>query len=284
VTERASRQKVRLDALLMERGLAVTRTRAQALIRSGDVTVNGRREDKPGSPFDRTVEIVVRAPLPYVSRGGHKLAAALDAFGVDVAGRVCIDVGASTGGFTDVLLQRGARAVFAVDVGRGQLAWALRQDARVTNLERTDIRTVTGLPTVPDIAVVDVAFISLRRVLPPLAGLVSPKARCVALVKPQFEAGRQQVGRGGVIRDAAVHASVLTDLLGWVSTHDWIVGGAIASPILGASGNREFLALLARPAADVPPVDVASAVAAAVGRGASAPDRADTVASADDEA
>ncbi len=242
--------RCRLDELLVLRGLAESRTRAQSLIRAGDVTVDGHRSDKPGMPVRRDAEITVRPAKRFVGRGGDKLEAALVAFGWDVADQVALDVGASTGGFTDCLLQRGACHVYAVDVGRGQLAWRLRNDPRVTCLERTDIRALEAFPEAPTIAVVDVAFISLRLVLPAVWGLVAPGAGVIALVKPQFEAGRVEVGRGGVVRDPAVHRRVLQDVLDAAEKAHWQLEGGLSSPITGADGNREFLIALRRPALD----------------------------------
>jgi len=238
--------KTRLDALLVERGLAESRARAQVLVRAGHVTVSGRREDKPGTlvPADAAVE--VRATERYASRGAHKLVGALDAFGISPAGLACLDVGASTGGFTDALLQRGARVVFAVDVGRGQLAWRLRQDPRVVNLERTDVRALGALPEPAGLAAVDVSFISLRLVLPPIGALLAARAPVLALVKPQFEAGRGRVGRGGIVRDHGVHRAVLEHLATWLADHGWCVLDAAPSPITGAAGNREFWLSLRR--------------------------------------
>lgn len=257
--------KKRLDALLVERGLADTRARAQALIRAGDVTVGGQVFDKPGMSMATDVEIAVRAALPYVGRGGYKLAAALDGFGVDPAGWTCLDVGASTGGFTDVLLQRGAARVYAVDVGRGQLAWPLRQDPRVVNLERTDIRDLPSLPEPVQLATADVAFISLKLVLPAVQRLVAPRGEVIALIKPQFEAGRVQVSRGGIVRDPAVHRAVLEDLLTWAVAHGWQVLGLMPSVIEGGDGNREFLVHLI-PATEDPGAIPSAAVTALVER------------------
>jgi 23S rRNA (cytidine1920-2'-O)/16S rRNA (cytidine1409-2'-O)-methyltransferase len=239
--------KQRLDELLVARGLAESRARAQALIRAGAVFVAGQRHDKPGQRYGVDAELEVRAAPPYVSRGGTKLAAALEAFAIEPEGRVCLDVGASTGGFTDVLVQRGARRVYAVDVGRGQLAWRLRQEPRVTSLERTDIRRLGALEPPPDLATVDVAFISLRLVLPAVARRVAPAADVVALVKPQFEAGREGVGRGGVVRDPAVHEAVLSRLRTWARDEGWLLLGELASPIAGADGNREWFFHLRAP-------------------------------------
>ncbi len=238
--------KKRLDLLLIERGLAETREKAQALIIAGDVTVNGRSIDKPGTAIAEDSQIVVAQGLRFVSRGGLKLEHALDALHVSVDGLVAVDVGASTGGFTDCLLQRGARRVYAVDVGYGQLDWRLRNDPRVVVLERTNVRHLTALPEAADLATIDVSFISLRLVLPPVGPLLQKDGRAVALVKPQFEAGRRQVGKGGVVRDPAVHKQVLRRLLAWAPSEGWFVRGVTPSPLLGPAGNREFFLLLAR--------------------------------------
>ena len=247
-----SRKRERLDRLMVERGLVDSRSRAQALIRAGDVRVAGQPFDKPGMPVARDATIELREAATYVGRGGIKLAAALDAFGVDPTGANCLDVGASTGGFTDCLLQHGARRVYAVDVGRAQLAWSLRQDSRVVNLERQDIRSLGALDAPIHLAVVDVAFISLTLVLPHVAPLLEASARVIALVKPQFEAGRDRVGRGGVVRDPQVHADVLARTLLWAERRGWRTLDAIASPVEGARGNREFLVLLAAPKPAIP--------------------------------
>jgi 23S rRNA (cytidine1920-2'-O)/16S rRNA (cytidine1409-2'-O)-methyltransferase len=195
---------------------------------------------------DPTVNIDLEHAKAYVSRGGDKLAGALDAFGIDPAGRVCLDVGASTGGFTDVLLQRGAARVIAVDVGYGQLAWSLRQDSRVTVLERVNIRNLDRLPAPADLAVIDVSFISLRLVLPRVRELLSPPGDVVALVKPQFEVGKGAVGKGGVVRDPAQHGQVLGELRQFAQESGYEVAAEIPSPILGAKGNREFFLYLRR--------------------------------------
>lgn len=244
----AKRPRVRLDQLLVERGLVETRTRAQALLLAGKVRVgtgdSARRDRKPGDLIDPATPLDLVESDPYVSRGGHKLAAALDAFEIDPSGRVALDVGASTGGFTDVLLQRGAARVYALDVGRGQLAEQLRRDERVVSMERTNARTLTGttLPEPVSLITFDVSFISLGLVLSPALSTLAPgPSDMVALVKPQFEAGRDKVVRG-VVRDRAVHLDVLHGVarkareLG-IGTRD-----VIASPILGPEGNREFLA------------------------------------------
>jgi 23S rRNA (cytidine1920-2'-O)/16S rRNA (cytidine1409-2'-O)-methyltransferase len=244
-TKRAAR--VRLDQLLLERGLAESRARAQALLIGGRVRVgegDGARLDrKPGDLVDPGTTIEVERPEPYVSRGGHKLAAALDAFGVDPAGRVCLDVGASTGGFTDVLLQRGARRVYALDVGRGQLAERLRHEPRVVSMERTNARTLsaTSLPEPVTLASVDVSFISLRLVLGPIAATFDEGGGdVIALVKPQFEAGKGET-RDGVVRDAAVHARVVREVTDAAIRLGLKPAGELGSPILGPEGNREFL-------------------------------------------
>jgi 23S rRNA (cytidine1920-2'-O)/16S rRNA (cytidine1409-2'-O)-methyltransferase len=236
----------RLDQVLVDRGLADSRTRAQALLLAGRVRVgagDGARTDrKAGDLVDPGVDVSLAATEPYVSRGGHKLAAALDAFTVEPAGAVCLDVGASTGGFTDVLLQRGATRVYALDVGRGQLSEGLRRDARVVSMERTNARHLRPeqLPEPVELATIDVSFISLRLVLGPVAGCVLDGGDLIALVKPQFEAGRGRTERG-VVRDRAVHR----DVLAGVAAHAVGIGlvplGLIASPITGPEGNVEFL-------------------------------------------
>jgi 23S rRNA (cytidine1920-2'-O)/16S rRNA (cytidine1409-2'-O)-methyltransferase len=242
---RTSRQ--RLDQLLVERGLVESRTRAQALVLAGRVRVgegDGARLDrKPGDLLDTSVPVEVVTRDPYVSRGAHKLIAALDAFGIDPAGLTALDVGASTGGFTDVLLQRGARRVYALDVGRGQLADRLRTDPRVVSMERTNARTLAAgvLPEPIELAVIDVAFISLGLVLGPVISTFGPAGgRIVPLVKPQFEAGRDSVP-GGVVRDPAVHLQVLERVVEQARELGLVVAGAIASPLVGPQGNREFL-------------------------------------------
>jgi 23S rRNA (cytidine1920-2'-O)/16S rRNA (cytidine1409-2'-O)-methyltransferase len=244
-------RRVRLDELLVERGLADTRSKAQALILGAKVRVgdgdSARRDHKPGDRLDPDTSIDVEQPDPYVSRGGHKLAAALDAFEIDPTGKVALDVGASTGGFTDVLLQRGARHVYALDVGRGQLAEPLRRDERVTSLERTNARTLTGttLPEPIDLAVIDVSFISLDKVLGPVMTALTPGAPIVALVKPQFEAGKGRTDKG-VVRDPAIHREVLERVTTNAQRAQRLgTRDVIASPILGPEGNREFLVHLA---------------------------------------
>ena len=251
-------RKQRLDLLLVERDLAESREKARRLIMAGDVLVNDQVWDKPGRAVPAHAEIRVRATLPFVSRGGVKLAAALDAFQLDVADVCALDVGASTGGFTDCLLQRGARLVYAVDVGYGQLAWKLRSDPRVVVLERTNIRHLDALPLDPNgraphitLAVIDASFISLELVLPPTLHLMrqnadsenanGENANIVALIKPQFEAGKENVGKGGVVRDQKVHRSVLQETLSTARNLGLVTRGVTVSPLLGPAGNVEFL-------------------------------------------
>lgn len=229
--------------LMLARGLAESRERARRLIMAGEVRVNGVVQDKAGFMVRPDAEVEVRTPLPYVSRGGLKLAAALNEFALDVTGLVAIDVGASTGGFSDCLLQRGVGHVFAVDVGYGQLAWSVRSDARVTPIERTNIRYLTELPdgARANLAVIDASFISLALVLPATLLLLEESAQIIALVKPQFEAGRAQVGRGGVVRDPAVHRAVLDETVALARSLHLGVRGITVSPAPGPAGNIEFL-------------------------------------------
>jgi len=239
--------KQRLDALVVARGLAETRGRAQALIMAGAVTADGRVITKPGTRVDEDIALAVTSQGPqYASRGGLKLKHGLDEFGVDVEGMVVVDVGASTGGFSDVLLEAGTSRVYAIDVGYGQLAWRLRNDPRVVVMERTNIRKVERLPEPADFAVVDVSFISLRQVLPNLEPLLKPGGHAVLLIKPQFEAGRREVGKKGVVRDPAVWRSVLQNVLRFAAERDWSVLGLTRSPIRGPAGNVEFLVHLAK--------------------------------------
>ncbi|HEY3111475.1 MAG TPA: TlyA family RNA methyltransferase, partial [Chloroflexota bacterium] len=231
----------RLDRVLVERGLAESRERARALILAGSVTVDGQPARLAAAPVGPEARVELAARLPYVSRGGLKLEHALTSFGLDVRDLTLADVGASTGGFTDCLLQRGAARVYAIDVGRGQLDWRLRRDPRVVVMERTHARELARLPEPIDAAVADLSFISLRQVLPSVFGWLRPEGWAVALVKPQFEAGRGQVGRGGVVRDPAVHARVLREVAAAVAERGWPVAAVVASPIRGPAGNREFL-------------------------------------------
>lgn len=240
--------KKRLDVLLVERGFAETRTKAQAIIMSGLVYVAGQKADKPGMSFDETCELEVRgAACPYVSRGGLKLEKALRDFGVNPTGYVCSDSGASTGGFTDCLLQQGAQKVFAIDVGYGQLDWKIRSDPRVVVMERTNVRYVTpeqlGEPL--DLSVVDVSFISLRIVLPVIKTFLKEHAgQILCLIKPQFEAGKEKVGKKGVVRDPAVHKEVLDDFVALTKEIGFKILGLTFSPVKGPEGNIEFLAHL----------------------------------------
>jgi len=237
-------KKERLDKLLVERGLAASRERARALILAGLVVVGEHAVDKAGAQFPHDIPLRLKGKdIPYVSRGGLKLEKALDLFPVDVSGRIAMDVGASTGGFTDCLLQRGAAKVFAVDVGYGQLAWKLRDDARVVNLERTNIRHLkaTQLETLPSLAVVDASFISLSHVLPATLSLLNSTAEVIALIKPQFEVGKGEVGKGWVVRDPEKHARVVEEIQALALSLGCTVLGVTESPILGPKGNREFL-------------------------------------------
>ena len=260
------KQKERLDVYLTDHGFAETRSKAQALIMAGLVYVDNQKVDKPGFSLEEGRSVEVRgAACPYVSRGGLKLEKALRDFGVDPTGFVCSDSGASTGGFTDCLLQKGARKVFAIDVGYGQLAWKLRSDPRVVNMERTNIRNLTpedlGEPL--DLSVVDVSFISLKLVLPVLYKLLKPEGQVLCLIKPQFEAGKDKIGKKGVVRDPAVHREVLEAFVATVQEIGFTLRNLTFSPVKGPEGNIEFLGHLSKAA--VPPMepDCATIVAAA---------------------
>ena len=236
--------KKRLDVLLVEQGLADSREKAKAIIMSGIVYVDNNKEDKAGTTFDETAKIEVRGnTLKYVSRGGLKLEKAMDHFGVELAGKVCMDVGASTGGFTDCMLQNGAVKVYAVDVGYGQLAWSLRTDERVVNMERTNIRNVKPEDLAEQIEFfsVDVSFISLHHIFPVAQAITTPDAMGVCLVKPQFEAGREKVGKNGVVRDPATHREVLHNAMGYAAANGFAVRGLDFSPVKGPEGNIEYL-------------------------------------------
>lgn len=233
-------QKIRLDVLLTQRGLVESREKAQKLVMAGQVMVDGRLLTKPGSQVPVDGDVSLLSSLPYVSRGGLKLEEALRAFGVEVSGKVVADVGASTGGFTDCLLQHGAARVYAIDVGYGQLAWSLRQDERVLVMERTNIRYLASLPELIDLATVDVSFISLTLVLPVVRKLLAAEGEIIALIKPQFEAGREQVERGGVIKDAEVHRAVLQRIVTWSLEQRLWAYGLAPSPLRGPAGNVEF--------------------------------------------
>jgi 23S rRNA (cytidine1920-2'-O)/16S rRNA (cytidine1409-2'-O)-methyltransferase len=235
--------RTRLDLLLVERGLAPSRERARALILAGLVRVNGRPESKAGTPVSADAEVTLTArDHPYVSRGGVKLAHALDVFGIDPAGREALDVGASTGGFTDVLLRRGASRVIALDVGHGQLDWTLRNDPRVLVREHVNARALTpgDVPHAVSLVSIDVSFISLRHILPALRPFLTADADVVALVKPQFEAGRAEVGKGGLVTDPAVHEAVVARVIQEATAIGFACVGQTPSPITGATGNREF--------------------------------------------
>lgn len=236
--------KKRLDVMLVERGLAESREKAKAIIMSGIVYVDGEKEDKAGSNFPETAKIEVRGKtLKYVSRGGLKLEKAMEVFPIELDGKVCMDVGSSTGGFTDCMLQNGAVKVYSVDVGYGQLAWKLRQDERVVVMEKTNIRYVKpeDIEELVDFASVDVSFISLSKVLPPLRDLLKDEAEVVCLIKPQFEAGREKVGKKGVVRDKSVHVEVIEKVLGYAEEAGFNVLGLDFSPVKGPEGNIEYL-------------------------------------------
>lgn len=237
--------KERIDVIVFERGLAPSREKARGMIMAGEVLVNGETVDKPGMRVELDAEITVKSKPRFVSRGGDKLAAALDAFPVEVTGRVCADVGASTGGFTDCLLQSGAAKVYALDVGYGQIAYHLRQDPRVVNMERTNARYVERLPEPVSLVSVDASFISLKLLLPVLKAWLADSAVVIPLIKPQFEAGQADVGKGGVVRDPKVHARVLNEVLSFSNEIGFAVRGLIRSPLKGPAGNVEFLAWLA---------------------------------------
>ena len=252
------KDKERLDVLLTEGGFAESRSKAQALIMAGLVYVDGQKADKPGMTFERSRAIEVRgAACPYVSRGGLKLEKALRDFGVDPTGYVCSDSGASTGGFTDCLLQQGARKVFSIDVGYGQLAWKLREDPRVVCMERTNIRNVTpeDLGDPLDLSVVDVSFISLKLVLPVIFRLLKPEGQVLCLIKPQFEAGKDKVGKKGVVRDPQTHCEVLERFLETAHEIGFSVRNLTFSPVKGPEGNIEFLGHLSRNPVSEPEFD-----------------------------
>ncbi len=235
--------KIRLDQLLVIKRMAPTRQKAQALIGAGQVLVNGRPMDKAGRQVSEDSRVEIKERLPYVSRGGLKLEKGLDFFKIRPTGFVCIDIGASTGGFTDCLLQHGAEKVYAVDVGYGQLAWKLRQDPGVVVMERTNARNLApgDIPEPLDLAVIDAAFISLKLLIPPLIPLFRDQVSILALIKPQFEAGRGRVGRGGVVRDPELHREIIREILAFGRGVGLVSRGVTPSPLLGPKGNREFL-------------------------------------------
>jgi len=241
-----SKDKIRLDLLLVEKGLAESREKAKAMIMAGEIEVNGIRAEKPGHDVPISADISIKAgSLPYVSRGGFKMAAALDHFSINVSGLTIIDIGASTGGFTDCILQRGAERVIAVDVGHGQLHWKLRNDPRVSILEKTNARFLTpeDIKAPLNGAVIDVSFISLKLVIPPIMELLLKDSFIIALIKPQFEAGRHQVKKG-VVRDPLLHQEIVENMCRFFEDQNLKVKGTLTSPVLGPKGNKEFLAYL----------------------------------------
>ena len=255
--------KVRLDQLLFDKGFAPSREKARALIMSGNVFLDGQRTDKPGQQVspDALPDVHLKE-LPFVSRGGYKLDKAIRVFSIEPAGKLCIDCGASTGGFTDVLLQHEAKKVYAVDVGYGQLAWKLRNDPRVVSLERTNLRYITKeqIPDELDLAVCDVSFISLKLVMPAVAPLLKDGAEIMCLIKPQFEAGRELVGKKGVVRDPKVHEQVIHEMLSFMPTIGFSVCGLDYSPITGPEGNVEFLLYMKKALLPEAEIDVAALV------------------------
>ncbi|MFC1954039.1 TlyA family RNA methyltransferase [Chloroflexota bacterium] len=236
--------KRRIDNLLVEKGMVESWAKAQALVMAGKVEVEGKAITKSGMLVAEEASITIIEAPPFVSRGGFKLDYALDCFGIDVSDKVVADVGASTGGFTDCLLQRGAKRVYAIDVGRGQLDYRLRQDSRVVVLDRVNARYPISLPEKIDLVTIDVSFISVKKIIPSVAQLLSDKGYLLVLIKPQFEAKREEVGKGGVVKQPIVHARVLGRFIAWMVEHGYGLGGLVASPIFGASGNKEFFVLL----------------------------------------
>lgn len=236
--------KQRLDILLVERGLAASREKARAMIMAGEVSVDGRLVDKPGAQIPYDAELSAKSKPRFVSRGGEKLAWALQVFNLDVRDRICADVGASTGGFTDCLLQNGAAHVYAIDVGYGQLDYTLRQDKRVTVMERTNARYVKALENTVNLVTLDASFISLKLLLPVIKGWLQPSADVIPLIKPQFEAGKQDVGKGGVVKDHNIHVRVIEEILAFAVQEGFAVNGLALSPLKGPAGNIEFLAWL----------------------------------------
>lgn len=258
-------KKIRLDQLVFDLGLTESRERAKTTVMSGLVFVNGQRADKPGMQVSPAANVEVKgAALPYVSRGGFKLEKALKVFPVDPEDKVCIDCGASTGGFTDVLLQNGAKKVYSVDVGYGQLAWSLRQDVRVINMERTNIRYISSdqIPEPIDMAVMDLSFISIKLVLPAVCSLLKDGGELVCLIKPQFEAGREEVGKKGVVRDKGVHLSVIESILDFAPSVGMTVMGLDFSPIKGPEGNIEYLCYMKKGSFDAAIIDAQAIVEA----------------------
>jgi len=236
--------KRRIDSLLVAEGLVASRAKAQALIMAGEVTVDGRLVTKPGTLIEEGAAIVISEPPPFVSRGGIKLDYALDQFQIDVRDKVAADIGASTGGFTDCLLKRGASRVYAIDVGYGQLDYRLRQDPRVVVMERVNARYPIPLPEKVDLATIDLSFISVTKVIPSVAQILKEGGYLVVLVKPQFESRKGEVGKGGIIKDPQLHAAILGRFIVWVVDNGFRLKGLIVSPILGTEGNKEFFVLL----------------------------------------
>lgn len=260
------KQKERLDAMLVARGLCETRSKAQAVIMAGEVYVDGQKCDKPGTQVAEQSAIEVRGGVcPYVSRGGLKLEKALRDFGVDVTGFVCSDSGASTGGFTDCLLQQGAKKVFAIDVGYGQLAWKIRSDPRVVTMERTNVRYLTSemLGEPLDLSVIDVSFISLKLVLPAICNVLKPDGQVLCLIKPQFEAGKDKIGKKGVVRDPETHREVLETFVETVKELGFTLKDLTFSPVKGPEGNIEFLAHLSKARGEAFAPDIRSIVESA---------------------
>lgn len=253
-------EKLRLDQALFQQGLAPSREKARAMIMAGEVLVNDALVDKPGTKIKPDAQITVRAKPRFVSRGGEKLASALQDFSFDVTGMICADVGASTGGFTDCLLQTGAARVYAIDVGYGQLAYTLRQDTRVVVIERTNARYLEKLGEQVHLVVIDASFISLRLLLPVVRGWLLPAGDIIVLIKPQFEAGKKDVGRGGVVKDAAIHQKVVAEIISFAQENDLDLFGLTTSPIKGPAGNIEFLAWFGWQKADFPALKLEDAL------------------------
>ncbi len=259
--------KERLDIILTERGIFPSREKAKASVMAGLIYVDGQRTDKPGTPVDTKAEISVKEDLcPYVSRGGLKLEKAIEVFGFSLDGKTAADIGASTGGFTDCMLKNGARKVFAIDVGYGQLDWKLRNDSRVINMEKVNVRYLdTGtIPDIIDFISIDVSFISLKLVFPVASSLLSDDGSLVCLVKPQFEAGREQVGKKGIVRDAAVHAEVIAKVIGYGEDNGLYSHGLTYSPVTGTKGNIEYLLYMKKSTASSAP-DISTVVSASHG-------------------
>ncbi len=256
-------EKERLDVLLVNKGLFDSREKCKSAIMTGVVWINGQREDKPGTrvPVDCQIEIKENVN-PYVSRGGHKLAKAIDEFGIELGSKVCLDIGASTGGFTDCMLKNGAAKVVAIDVGYGQLAWELRNDTRVVCMERTNVRYVKpeDIGFLSDFASIDVSFISLTKVIPAVIELLKAEAELVCLIKPQFEAGREKVGKHGVVRDKNVHIEVISSIIDFIISRDLPIKGLSFSPIKGPEGNIEYLLYISKHSSEQMPVSLPEAV------------------------